>query len=80
VASEPLTFALLHRDGGEPHSFIVDDPASLLREAVEASAALGLAWESAPVKLMPTPKLAHLIKESRKLKVAGEGGDDDGAE
>lgn len=75
VASEPLTFELLHRDGGEPLRFTVEDPADLLREAARAAASEGLAWESTPVKLRPTPKLAHLIIESRKLKVAGEGED-----
>ncbi len=78
VATEPLTFDLLQRDGGDPVCFVVEDPKALLREAVEAAAAEGLAWESAPVRLRPTPKLAHLIRESRKLKAAGEG-DDEGA-
>jgi CRISPR-associated protein Csb1 len=79
VASEPQTFELLGRDGGEPVRFTLDDPAALLAQAAEAAASLGLAWESTPLKLIPTPKLAHLIRESRKLKVAGEGGDDEGA-
>jgi hypothetical protein len=50
----------------------VDDPASLLRQAFEAAAAEGLPWELTPVSLTPTPKLAHLVRESRKLKAAGE--------
>ena len=79
VASEPLAFELLNRDGGEPVRFVVDDVTSLLREAVVAATAYGLGWDAPPVKLRPTPKLAHLIVESRKLKVAGEG-DDKGAE
>ncbi len=78
VASEPLTFELLHRDGGEPGRFIVADPAALLREAAEAAAAEGLVWEPAPVRLRPTPKLAHLIIESRRLKAAGNVEDDGG--
>lgn len=79
VASEPLTFELLHRDGGEPLLFTVEDPASLLREAAAAAAAAGLEWHTETVKLRPTPKLAHLIIESRRLKVAGEG-ETDGAD
>ncbi len=79
VASEPLTFELLRRDGGESLRFVVDDPAALLREAVEAAAAQGLGWDATPMQLRPTPKLAHLIIESRKLKVTGET-DDAGAD
>lgn len=78
VASEPLTFELLSGDGGEPTRFSIEDAPALLREAVEAASAAGLQWEVAPVRLVPTPKLAHLIRESRKLTVVGQG-DDDGA-
>lgn len=79
VASEPLAFELLHSDGGEPFCFTVEDPAALLREAVDAAAAHGLGWETTPVRLRPTAKLAHLIIASRKLKITGEG-DDKGAD
>lgn len=77
VASEPLTFELLHRDGGEPSRFVLEDPAALLREAAAAAGAHGLGWESTPVRLRPTPKLAHLIVESRKLKAAGDADGED---
>lgn len=76
VASEPLTFELLHHDGGDPLRFFIEDPAALLREAVDAAAAHGLGWDVTLVKLVPTPKLAHLIAESRKLKVAGDSEDE----
>lgn len=76
VASEPLTFEVLRQDDGEPVRVTVEDPAALLREATSAAVAVGLAWASEPVRLKPTPKLAHLIKESRKLTIAGEGGED----
>lgn len=76
VTSEPLSFELLSRDGGPPRNFSIDDPAGLLREAVGAAAAYGLGWQVEPVKLTPTPKLAHLISESRKLKISGDGGDE----
>lgn len=79
VAAEPLVFELLGRDGGEPLRFVVDDPAALLREAADAAAAAGLGWQIEPVMLTPTPKLAHLIRESRKLQMAGEAGEDEGA-
>jgi CRISPR-associated protein Csb1 len=75
VAAEPLTFELLDRDGGAPVPILVDDPAALLREAATAAAAHGLGWDSAPLRLTPTAKLAHLIRESRKLTISGEGED-----
>jgi CRISPR-associated protein Csb1 len=78
VASEPLLFELLSRDGGAPVPVAVDDPAALLREAFEAASAQNIAWDNTPLRLRPTPKLAHLIVESRKLKVSGAG--DEGVE
>jgi CRISPR-associated protein Csb1 len=76
VATEPLAFELLHRDGGEPLRFTIEDPSALLREAIAAAATEGLGWDSTALRLRPTPKLAHLIIESRKLKVAGSGDDE----
>jgi CRISPR-associated protein Csb1 len=75
VPMEPLMFEVLPQDGGEPARVTIDDPAALLRDALDAAAAEGLAWESTPVLLTPTPKLAHLVRESRKLKAAGEAED-----
>ena len=79
VPAESLVFELLAGDGGAPTRFVVDDPAALLRDAAAAAGAVGMTWQSTPVRLRPTPKLAHLIRESRKLKAAGAGADD-GAE
>jgi CRISPR-associated protein Csb1 len=76
VASEPLTFELLSGDGGDPLRFTVDDPATLLREAVDAATVQGFPWERLPLTLRPTPKLAHLIIESRKLTAAGAADDE----
>ena len=76
VATEPLAFELLHRDGGEPFRFTIEDPSALLREAIAAAATEGLGWDSTALRLRPTPKLAHLIIESRKLKIAGGSGDE----
>jgi CRISPR-associated protein Csb1 len=77
VATEPQTFELLHHDGGEPVPFTIDDPAALLHQASEAAAAQGLGWDATPLTLRPTPKLAHLIIESRKLTAVGEDGEDE---
>ena len=75
VPSEPLTFELLKRDGAAV-PVVIDDPADLLKQAVEAAAAVGLTWLNEPLRLKPTPKLAHLILESRKLKMAGDADDE----
>jgi CRISPR-associated protein Csb1 len=78
VASEPLSFELIRRDGGDPVRVDVEDPVALLREAIAAAKAEGLDWNATPVTLRPTPKLAHLIVESRKLKLAGGSDGEDG--
>jgi CRISPR-associated protein Csb1 len=75
VANGPLILEMVSGDGEPSTIFTVTDPAALLRQAAAASAAAGLAWNDAPLLLAPTPKLAHLVRESRKLKVAGEGDD-----
>ena len=76
VATEPLKFEMLRRDGGEPEQFILEDPAALLKQAVAAADEAGMSWETSPLGLVPTPKLAHLIRESRKVEVAGAGDDE----
>lgn len=73
VASEPLTFEILARNGGPPATYTIDDPAHLLREAAGDAARAGLGWETSPVILAPTARLSHLVLESRKLAAAGEG-------
>jgi CRISPR-associated protein Csb1 len=78
VATEPMSFELLSRDGGEPVPVSVEDRSALLREAADAARAQGVGWETTPLRLRPTPKLAHLIIESRKLKAIGAG--DEGTE
>lgn len=78
VPTEPLVFDVIPGDGGDPERVLVADPAVLLKEATDAAAAAGLGWVTEPMALRPTPKLAHLVRESRKLTVAG-GGDDEAA-
>ena len=72
VASEPLVFEVLGRDGGDPARYAITDAAALLSEAVKAAHEQGLGWDAAPVMLKPTPKLAHLIVKSRELTAAGD--------
>ena len=77
IATAPLTFEVLGRDGGEPRQYTVEDAAALLAEAVAAAGKLGLGWEAGPVTLKPTPKLSHLILKSRELVAAGESEETD---
>lgn len=65
---------LLARDGSEPRRFHLsrETAANLLAAAVEKAAALGMAWDPAPITLTPAPKLAHLIRKSRAQVQAGE--------
>lgn len=74
VACGPLVLAMVGRDGGEPRTFSLNraEATQLLAEASKKAAAVGLRWEAKPVNLKPAPKLAHLIRESRKLAAAGE--------
>jgi CRISPR-associated protein Csb1 len=78
IASEPMAFELLSNDGSAPLLVTVDDPAGLLREAADAAGALGMPWHAEPITLRPTPKLAHLIAQSRKLNVAENDSEDAG--
>ena len=74
VPEGPLVFEIVPRDGGEParYSLSRDAAAALLQEAAVAAAQQGLAWDPKPVRLVPAPKLAHLIRQSRaKSVVAG---------
>lgn len=80
VATEPLVFELLSADGGEPQRFVVEDCSALLAEAAAAAADVGLAWQTEPVRLVPTPKLAHLIRKSRELTKVGGADTDEAAD
>lgn len=80
VPTEPLVFELLSGDGGEPQRVVVDDAAALLAGATAASAGTGLAWQTEAVRLVPTPKLAHLIRKSRELTSLGGGEADEAAD
>ena len=52
----------------------------LVAEAAAAAAKLGLVWDGAAIDLAPAPKLADVIRQSRKLAVSvtAEDGDADG--
>ncbi len=70
----PLVFELIPADGGAADRFCLSSPgAARLVEAAAADAARhGLGWQAKPLTLKPAPKLAALIRESRKRAAAGE--------
>lgn len=74
----PLAFELVPADGGPGTAYHVtrDDAAAILRGAVRRATELGLRWEREPLVLKPAPKLAGLIRESRRR--AAEGTPDEG--
>jgi CRISPR-associated protein Csb1 len=61
-------------DGGQPERYTVSPGAAalLLKEASRVAAEHGLPWEREPLTLKPAPKLAALIRESRRRAAAGE--------
>lgn len=67
-------------DGSESRRFGLDTKhlLALLRECAQAAADQGLGWSRSPLELRPMPKLAGLIRESRRLAALGQG-DADGA-
>lgn len=74
VAKTPLVLEVLGRDGAAPQTYGLTraDAARLLADASAAARKVGLGWHDEPITLKPAPKLAHLIRESRKLAAAGE--------
>lgn len=76
-----LSFELVPGDGGAGQAFQLSSEAAsrMLAEAVAAAEALGLVWEREPLVLQPAPKLAGLIRESRKRAAASQGDEEGGA-
>jgi CRISPR-associated protein Csb1 len=79
VATNPLVFEVLGRDGGEATRFQLDrtGAAQLLTEAEKQARQHGLGWERGPVELKPAEKLARLIRQSRRLRQAGDADESD---
>ncbi len=67
VPTGPLVFELVPRDGGEPTLYTIsrEEAAALLAAASAEAAQHGLPWDTKPVRMVPAPKLAHLIRQSR---------------
>jgi CRISPR-associated protein Csb1 len=82
VATGPLVFELVGRDGGEPQRFTLTkaEAAALLQAAEQKARAFGLGWDAKPITLKPAPKLAGLIRKSREAAAMGEADDEQGQE
>lgn len=63
---------MVGRDGSTPEMVDVDraTAASILRQASQEAADIGLAWAMDEIRLEPAPKLVELIRRSRKLSHA----------
>lgn len=76
VPEGALTLEIIHGDGRVSEATIGPDEAcALVRAAAKAAAAVGLAWERTPIRLVPAPKLAALVSRSRELALAGGEGE-----
>ncbi|MBX3215142.1 MAG: type I-U CRISPR-associated protein Cas7 [Labilithrix sp.] len=75
VATGPLVFEVVGREGGEPARFSLtkDEAAKLLKDAEGAARQYGLGWDATPITLVPAPKLAGLIRKSREVAASSEG-------
>lgn len=78
TGDEVGTIEVVPGNGDPPRIYALDGAiaSSLLREAAAAAAAVGFGWERAPVTLRPAPKLARLVRESRRLEAEGGGGEE----
>jgi CRISPR-associated protein Csb1 len=74
----PLVLEVIPADGGEPTrcSMTIPEAHSLLEKAHDKAQKFGFGWEREPLRLKPAPKLADLIRKSRELAAAGEGGEE----
>ncbi len=73
----PLSLEWVPAEGGEPRRFSLNarSAADLLAAAVAEATKLGLPWDREPLTLKPAPKLAGLIRESRR-RAAAEGSEE----
>lgn len=68
VGTGPLRIERVGRDGtSEVIDLDRDSVNQLVTESTAAAANMGLPWEARPIDLVPAPKLADVIRQSRKL-------------
>jgi hypothetical protein len=62
-----MTWELLAKPGEVPRTFSLncDAAIALLTAAVAAAETANLKWENEPIKLVPQPKLAELVRLSQ---------------
>jgi len=71
VGTGPLQIEQVSRDGTTTPVTLDRDTANrIVAEAAAAAAAAGLGWVVAPVELTPAPKLADVIRASRRLAMS----------
>lgn len=71
---------LVHPDGStEPVELTLDGARALYGACVEAARKAGFAYSAAPLVLKPQSKLVKIVKQSRELALAGEGGEAEGS-
>jgi len=51
---------------------------ALFQQAIEAAKKAGFALPAEPLRLTPQEKLVHIVRESQKLALSGEGGEQEG--
>jgi CRISPR-associated protein Csb1 len=68
IGTGPLRIERVRRDGvAEVIDLDRDSVNALVAEATAAAASLGLPWDGRAIDLVPAPKLADVIRQSRKL-------------
>lgn len=72
VPDGPLVLEIVRGDGSVSEAALgIDDADRLVAAAARAAADAGLPWKREPLRLVPAPKLAALVKKSRELAAAG---------
>jgi len=69
IPERPPRVELLGRDGSPAEVVQTDRSAAqtLLAQAVEHAASVGIGWVTDEIRMVPAPKLIHLIKRSREV-------------
>jgi CRISPR-associated protein Csb1 len=81
VCDGQAPFELVHPDGAtEPLALDLAGARTLYRDAYRAAQEAGFTLHGEPVRLLPQSKLVHIVRESQRLALEGEGGEADAAE
>ena len=81
VCDGQAPFELVQPDGGtEPLALDRDNTRALYQDAYRAAQKAGFGLRASPVRLQPQTKLVHIVRESQRLALQGEGGEADAQE